>query len=520
MTLRDATLVLKRATRRPANIVRRIPRSAPVVWWQLLVILLVAAALGWLFILLPEFKPPEQLQERTALSARSWSLLAIMMSMSPFLFLIAVAVWGDMRRLLLAVMFFEMPFQLDYRFGYSELEQHFGTISGLSISLTTICLVILYLWWLVEILSRRVAPPPKAFYQLILPALLYFGLIVASVLWSESPSAALNWSGLFAQAFLIYVYLANNIKTRSDLDYVLKAILLVLIFNGLIIAFYGVTGRGELAVNVSAEAAATGGQNVNRVGGPLKVPNLTGSYLAISLTVVYSLFAAPAGRFNRLLIAGAVALAGFNLLWTGSRGAWLSFAVGGVILTVLMVQRGYLKARIPLAYGLIAGMLLGVFIEPILARLFSEGAQDAAAARLPLNILAMRMVADHPFVGVGINNFAANLRDYVTSEFTGEWIRTVHNQYLLVWSETGTIGLLLFVWFLWRNLRFSWQVWRSDDHYLGVAALGLGAALLAAMVHMTGEKYHSRIQTELVWTMAGILTAVYRLWNRETIEST
>ena len=131
-------------------------------------------------------------------------------------------------------------------------------------------------------------------------------------------------------------------------------------------------------------------------------------------------------------------------------------------------------------------------------------------------ILSLRIIKDHFFLGGGANNFAYYLRDYVTAEMHGYWIRTVHNQYLLVWAENGLIGLGAYLWFLFTTLRMGWQAWQQKhDRVLAVITLGATASLFAAVFHMTGEKYHARVQVEMVFLMAGLVTAVYRLWATE-----
>ena len=75
-------------------------------------------------------------------------------------------------------------------------------------------------------------------------------------------------------------------------------------------------------------------------------------------------------------------------------------------------------------------MILGVFSAPIAARL-SQDDQGSALSRVPLMKLAFNMIQEHPFIGIGANNFSIVLPKYLTSELRGEWLHIVHNQYLI-----------------------------------------------------------------------------------------
>lgn len=486
--------------------------------WQWTIVSVVGILLGAYISFIPAIRLPEQITASMDISSRTWSLLFILIAMAPFLGLIATGVSKNLRLLLFFVMLMEIPIQIDYRFGYSEAEQKFGAVSGFTVSVTTVCLIILYVWWLAEILGKRNPPPSRSLYKLILPGIIYLTIVVMSIFLASDVHAAINWIGLFAQSFLLYFYVIHRIRTKEDLLFIATILLIGLIFNSVLIVGYGATGRSAPENRVAA--VSSNSTDVERVGGPLKVPNLTGSYLALVLVPVFGLLSIPREWWYRWMIVFAIGMGGMALLWTGSRGAWGSFGLAALLLGYLLWRQGWLSLKVPMAFVILALTLVLIFNGPILERMFGDAADQAAAARSPLNIIATRMIWDHILLGVGANNFAANLRWYVTSEFTGEWIRTVHNQYLLVWAETGIIGLTAYLWFLFSTILQGWKVWLTKDRILSPLALGFTTSLIAALIHMTGEKYHARIQLDLVWLMAGLVTATYRIhrgdWDNTT----
>jgi O-antigen ligase len=159
-----------------------------------------------------------------------------------------------------------------------------------------------------------------------------------------------------------------------------------------------------------------------------------------------------------------------------------------------------------------------VFQDSILARLSADD-RGAAYSRIPLMQMAYNIIRDHPVFGVGSNNYAAVLKDYVTPEFSGDFIYTVHNKYLIVWSETGLAGLAAFVSFLLMTVRRGWQGWQIKDRLLSSLAMGFTAGVIGQMIHMFVDLFKSRPQVQLLWFVAAVIVAIYFMDRESKRES-
>lgn len=501
MTLSSTPRFIKHAGQSSlAFLQSRVSPNASTPLWQWAVVVLVGLGLGLYLSLIPLFHVPGVIQQLFDFSNRTWTLLFILIALAPFAGIVAAGFTRNLQKLLLTIILLEIPIQIDYRIGYWEEEARYGATSGFTISVTMFCLIILYTWWLVNLLSKRCPPPSRFLRQASLPPLAYLGAVVLSVTVAYQVMPAVNEIVLIVQATLLYIYLINAIKSRQDLKFVLTLLLLGLIINSLVVIVMGVTGHGGFD------------KDPNRVSGLLKNPNLSGSYLGMAVVFSFSLLATSLERRYKLLAALAMGLGGIAVFFTGSRGSWVGFGVALSLFCLIAWSRGWLPLKIPLAYVGLALSVGAIFYQRLLERLFSNSAFEAATARWPLNLLALRMIRDHFLLGVGSNNFARNLHWYVTAQFSRDWISTVHNQYLLVWAETGILGLGTYLWFLlgahWR----AWRVWRyHQDRVLAPLALGFSAALLAGMIHMMVEKYHARIQIETVWITAAMIMSLYKL---------
>jgi O-antigen ligase len=67
--------------------------------------------------------------------------------------------------------------------------------------------------------------------------------------------------------------------------------------------------------------------------------------------------------------------------------------------------------------------------------------ESSTAARLTAWRVAMRMIADNPFFGVGLRNFQPRYLDYALvrpDENTTTYV--AHNSYLQIWAECGSLA--------------------------------------------------------------------------------
>jgi O-antigen ligase len=155
-------------------------------------------------------------------------------------------------------------------------------------------------------------------------------------------------------------------------------------------------------------------------------------------------------------------------------------------------------------------LLMLPFQSDIMMRLLGSD-EGSAEGRIPLIKIALHIIADHPLLGAGVNNYAVVMPQYITPEFSRDWLYVVHNKYLLVWSETGIGGIAAFLAFLIATLRRAWRCWELGDRVLAPLALGLAAGLAGHMFHMLVDVFHSRPLGQLLWLLMGVVTAMFNL---------
>ncbi len=284
-----------------------------------------------------------------------------------------------------------------------------------------------------------------------------------SLLWAEhGREAAREFRTVVLEAGIFYALLRAMVRTRRDVWRLADAWML----GAALIALVGV-GQWLLGANlITAEG-------VWRVRGFYGSPNNLALYLgrAFPLAVAVGLWA-RGGRRRWLYGLAALAMAA-ALFLTYSRGAWL---VGmPAALLFLAAMRG--RRTLAVAVGLLLVVAALVLLLGGAARLTSLLAVTEGTTwfRLQLWRSSLAMLADHPLLGVGLDNFLYAYRShYVLPTAWEEFnLSHPHNFVLDFWLRLGLPGLAIILGLLVGFFRRGWWVCRrSVPEEIGEMAQG------------------------------------------------
>ena len=234
-------------------------------------------------------------------------------------------------------------------------------------------------------------------------------------------------------------------------------------------------------------------------------PNVLGGILAMGALISGSLALSRAFSGSRrvaVLAACIVQLGG--LAATFSRGAWIGFAVG-VLIMIILAYRRYIVGMV--AVGVVAWFVAPqVFIQRIL---FSFSSAYAAKSNTGLGRLfrwesALSHIADKPLLGVGLGTFGGT-----AAYMFGYWALWVDNFYLQMAAEGGLLLLVFFLWLLLRSAKGLIRGYRvASDPYLKALAAGMLGAFVAVVV---ADFFEADWETLSVgaefWFLAGLVTS-------------
>jgi O-antigen ligase len=421
-----------------------------------------------------------------------------------FLYLSLFFLWGfkDLKKFFLFTGVFTIPFAIDYGFLASP---HVGWVSGVFIRLSDLSFLLLPVVLLAGG-SARISLLPR----ISLPAMCFVMACLLSL--ANSTAAGYTCYQVFQVASIVFMYLliAGNALTREeDMKLVVKFLLISLLFQSVLSIFQFTTGI-DINFRTGQETSfMTLGEGLVRSFGTIGRPNAFGGYI-VPLILLAEVQIISGIEKRRGLAWVAMLLGVAALLFSFSRGAWTSFAVANLFLVAVAARRrlDWLRRLLLAQLAVVVALLPLSYL--IMERIFGYDA-NAAWSRVPLMKLAWNMIADHPFLGVGVNTFLNVAYKYITPDIAQAWVGEVHNMYLLVFAEAGIVGLVTFLWLMGAMFREASRLSRDSDPFL--AALGLGgmAAMVAVGTHMFVDMYSGSIMLDLLFLLAAIFCAGNRV---------
>ncbi len=230
------------------------------------------------------------------------------------------------------------------------------------------------------------------------------------------------------------------------------------------------------------------------------------AFLVMNLAIGVGLLVGGGTKRDKLVfLLIAVILMGTGVLFTGSRGAFLSLvAVLGFLAVAFFllnrsdaksgrsaIGRNSLKSALVFggsAVGLILLLLLAAFLvggdENALRGATMQGsADDFSTGRLHFWSVALKVFASHPITGAGLESFGVAYTQFDTGSglYRPEF---AHNEYLQMLADGGIIGLLIvlaFIFFLfWGGIRL---IRSSKDRFRRSVAVGALAGCFGIVVH-------------------------------------
>lgn len=429
---------------------------------------------------------------------------------------VAGVVLRGFRRLLLAVVLLDTVIRVDVHLFFRPAVGDMGGLGGLNLSLTTLALAALYGSWLIGLLSDpRTTPRPHLVAAA--SALAYVALVALTAFFASDPVLAAFELGVLVQALLILVYVVSMVRTRVEVVFVVSTLFVGVLIESLItiltgvthtqFSFYGITNGIDPVHQVG---------RVWRAGGTLGGPNAAAAMLVVLLAPAFAVGLSRYRSALRLLAQVSFGLGAVALIITRSRGGWISLTLACIVVLIVMTYRGKVSKRALAGVAVAFVIACSVTLPLVIARIQSDD-DGALASRGPLNAIAGRMIRTNPVLGVGPNNFAVELPNYVTPVESREWLFTVHNQYLLVWSEGGTFVFLAFLAFLLTGLHAGRKAVRYGDDLSTPIALGLTAGLAGRMLHMTIDLIAARPAVQTLWVTVALLIALALLSRREAV---
>jgi O-antigen ligase len=246
--------------------------------------------------------------------------------------------------------------------------------------------------------------------------------------------------------------------------------------------------------------------NTWRSSGTLGPPNAFGAYLLtlvpFAVRAVFYLPIKPKWLWGIVLLLSTA-----SLFSSYVRGAWLAFIISILLFFLVDMSKSKLPARkkftfivIVVLFGIGMSVKYGDEIVNRMADSEESMMGDAKHSRKSMALDALRIIDEHPLLGVGINNY----RYYADKQTGGT--RIVHNAYLLITAEQGMVSGILFVVVHLSILIVGMRLLRSPSpFYYQVGASALSSMLGICIYHMVAPDYRLTGVIIQHWRIVGMV---------------
>jgi O-antigen ligase/Tfp pilus assembly protein PilF len=319
---------------------------------------------------------------------------------------------------------------------------------------------LLLLLWAAELLLDREA-------ILNVPITFWLGVLlvevaVISLVNSNNLRVGLESLGLLICFLFLYLLLVNSTKGERD-----ALLLLGSIFAAAVLAsIYGLIQYYGFDILTLQRIRPGLGSLLSTMGNK----NYLGGFLAY-LYMPYGLLLLRAPRaWQKLSILGGMVIIWYTVMAIASRAVWLGLAIGAIFLLAGALRFKLLRLKlIKQNWGWILGLIAlmavitAIFLFPNPANLsgtvggrIAEGVEALAEPYIRYYDwwVTWEMIKAHPFIGIGLGDFKLEFLEYKAKFLEtprGERYKDLyipqalqaHNDYLQMWAELGTLGLLI-----------------------------------------------------------------------------
>ncbi len=356
-------------------------------------------------------------------------------------------------------------------------------------------------WFVNEAHTRPFFRPDlRAFLMILLALLMSISLALSAVVDENVTRYYLE----FIKIIVVALFTIGQVDSKQRLRMLLWTIALSLGFYGFKGGLFGLLSGGAVILRGP--------------GGMLEDNNDFALALVMNIPLLFYLGRSEKRKEIRTFCDITIMLSMITILLTHSRGGFLAM-VGALL--VIAWRSGRLTQAI---FALLVLTLCFFAFAPqhVIDRIMSigiEGADSSVQARFNSWTIALRMVADNPWFGVGLRNFQENFFTYGEDliDPRARFAHVAHNSYLQIWAEGGTIAFLVYLSLLSSVFVSCWRIRRAVQQRSDMAwAFDYARMMEATTVgFMIGAMFLNRGHFDLIYHWLGLVTCLVLVVNAQ-----
>lgn len=389
---------------------------------------------------------------------------------------------SKIEKLFFYLFIFSIPFQtrwIVYQWGTS-----FNEWSSAYIYFTDILLIFVFILWFWRKKTQRYLKErprlniDKPIFWLVVFVLISF----ISIIKAENIGLSFySWFKLLEMVGLFF-YIKSNLN-QGLINF--RRICQVFVFSSLfqsVIIIWQYLGQASLGLKFLAESPF----NANMLGvakivvndlkivrpyGTFPHPNVLAAFLLLNIFFLFYLWLSREHFLSNYFFFIFLSLLLFSLIISYSRTIIFAFLTCSILYLILSLWRVIQTTDLALFKRIILLLLIFIILSSLLfyaawpeisSRFNISSSEEAVTLRAFYNQTALEVIQESPFLGLGIGNFVWRIKG--TLYLLGAWLhQPVHNIYLLIASEVGLIGLVIFLLFLYQLID---RLTSGENHFI------------------------------------------------------
>lgn len=324
---------------------------------------------------------------------------------------------------------------------------------------------------------------------------------------------------------LSFVYLVNNVVSRAQLRAVTFALL-----TGLAVASVSIVGFFDLGVRTNSvlfardtatteplnphESSTDSEWGIKRSSGIFSHGAVAAYYLEFTLFVGLAAFLTAKRRGPWLLYGGLFGLGCIALYLTFSRSGLLGFGAGSAVFFVVgrwsrLISRQQFRLVV-FGFGLLVAASAPLLVISYEAR------TQSIFRRVEFIEIVLKLYDKRPLLpifGAGMNNSSVEVKnstEQLTDRGHKATAQSMHTQYLVVLTEVGIFGFLLYFGFFGRIALIGVRSMKRMEQSDKALVTAMVASLASIAVHYVGDGFGGHSINAMLWLYAGLIIAIVR----------
>lgn len=351
------------------------------------------------------------------------------------------------------------------------------------------------------------------FQAIDLFVLIFGAVIICGGIFSITPQGSIKPSLLYL-CFLIFYFPAVNLIKSPEIIFRSAGCVM---FSSVVVALYGIAqnyfGIGDTTWQDEEMFSAIEGRVISTFGNP----NVLAEYLVLILPFFIAFIFLKKGVKEKTVFLFLTGVTFLCLIFTWSRGSWLSFIASALILLVLM-NKNFLMAYIGAL--LLVPFAPLVLPESIMSRIYSIGnlGDSSTSYRVSIWQASLKLIKDHLLsgIGVGLEPFRIVYPEYSLAGIEGA--PHSHSLYFQTTIEYGLVGIIILAItiFLFAQLCFtavSKQHSPMGKYLISAGFCGIVAFLVNGVTDYVWYNYRVYL---MFWIIFSFTAAVSKFCIKDT----